>query len=121
MFGGQSLAIAEALEDEPLIGWALQTLALAERGAGNLSLAEEYANRSLAIRRKLGDEFDAAGILFILAGIAHARHDYARARALYLECLPAFARTGSRWLLGHPLAGFANLAVALQQHSGPHA
>jgi predicted ATPase/class 3 adenylate cyclase len=115
LFGGQSLAIAEALDDPALIGWALQTLVLAERGAGNLPLAEAYATRSLAIRRELGDEFDMAGVLLLLAGIARARQDYARAHALYLECLPMFARTGSRWLLGHVLAGLANLCVAQDQ------
>jgi non-specific serine/threonine protein kinase len=115
MFGGQSLAIAEALDDQVLIAWALQTLVLAERGAGNLSLAQTYAEQSLTIRRELGDEMGTAGMLFLLAGIACARQDYARAHSLYLECLPIFARTGSRWFLSHVLGAFANLAVALEQ------
>ena len=41
--------------------------------------------------------------------------DFPKARLLYAECLPTFARLGSRWWLSHILAGFANLAAHQQQ------
>jgi ATP/maltotriose-dependent transcriptional regulator MalT len=121
MFGGQSLAIAEELDHQPLVGWALQTLVLAERGAGNLSLTEAYATRSLAIRRQHGEEFNIAGMLLLLAGIALARQDYAqRTRCISsaCRCLRERARVGclaTRW------PGSRICQWRCSSHSGQHA
>ena len=101
--------------DRALIAWALQTLVLSARGVGNFRAAQTFAERSLGIRRELGDAVGVAAILLLMAGAALEQGDFPRARSLYRECLPTFARMGSRWWLSHVLAGFANLAARQQQ------
>ena len=93
---GQSLKIAQELDDRSGIASSLGNLGYIARYRGDYDKAEEYYLQSLQIRQELGDRSGIASSLDNLGYIAQYRGDLDKAEEYYLQSLQIRQELGDR-------------------------
>jgi tetratricopeptide (TPR) repeat protein len=74
--------------------YSLEWLGVVAKHRGQYDRSEAYYRKALEIRKKLGDEEDAAFTLDLLLNVAKVRKNYARAREYGLKALVMHKRMG---------------------------
>ena len=92
----ESLAIRQALGDEPGVGRSLLGLGTVAMNQGDLESAQRYHLETLALYRRLGDEAGLGDVLNNLGNVSMRRGDRTEALAFYQESL-ALRRGGNDW------------------------
>lgn len=105
-----SLEKFEKAENERDAAFALNTLGLIERYRGQYDAASFYANRSLAIRRKLGDTGGMAETMVTQANILIGRRHLDEARPLLVESGKLFIQINNERGIAEALEHLASLA-----------
>ncbi|HEY5768620.1 MAG TPA: adenylate/guanylate cyclase domain-containing protein [Terrimicrobium sp.] len=82
---------------------------------GDLALARQLKEQSLAIYERLGDHWIIGLILWGLTLVALAQKDYARAKSALAQWTRITRDLGNRWILHYILDCHASLAVAANQ------
>ena len=82
---------------------------------GDLALARQLKEQSLAIYERLGDHWIIGLILWGLTLVALAQEDYARAKSALAQWTRITRDLGNRWILHYILDCHASLAVAANQ------
>jgi predicted ATPase/class 3 adenylate cyclase len=115
----ESLTIARELGDPSSVAGALQPLALAALGLGNVTAARAYLEEALALEREEGDQREVAAVLNALAQIHRAQGDLDAALPLYENVLAIARDLRDREIIA---IGLLNLAmVAIGRGSGERA
>jgi predicted ATPase/DNA-binding CsgD family transcriptional regulator len=83
----EGLALAEQVDDRPLLTWLHHGLAWNAVGKGVDDLAMELSARGLALAQKSGDHREKLRQLYILGRIAKEQRDYGRAATFFHETL----------------------------------
>jgi predicted ATPase/class 3 adenylate cyclase len=96
--GHRRLEEALAADESPTAARAKALNAAADMaiGAAEAARAKLRAEQALALHRQLGDEWGAAGSLYLLGSAAADDQDYEAARQLWEECLELWRKVGDR-------------------------
>ncbi|HXU66457.1 MAG TPA: adenylate/guanylate cyclase domain-containing protein [Casimicrobiaceae bacterium] len=105
----ESLALARHLDDPERIGAALQPLAMACLGQGNVAAARRHLEEALDLARRLGSKHDLAAALNAMAQLHRMQDEVEKAVPLYEQVLDLARETGDRESLA---LGLLNLAMA---------
>jgi predicted ATPase/class 3 adenylate cyclase len=107
----QSLLLGRELGEKQFIAGALQPLALAALGQGDLDVARGHLEEALALEQEQGHERDVAGVLNGLAQIHRARGDLDAAQPLYERVLAIARDLGDREIVTVGLLNLAMVAI----------
>ena len=117
-FSQESLALARAVGNAYITGWALNMLARVTAALhGDFDTARRYVEESIRISREAGIFYLAAVSAQMLGTIAAYRNDYAEARAQFEEAIPLFRETAAPFNVILVLSDLAHL----ERRQGNHA
>jgi len=107
----ESLAIARELGDLSSVAAALQPLALALLGQGDVAAARGYLEEALALERKRGEPREVAAVLNALAQIHRVQGDLEAAEPLYENVLAIARERSDREIIAIGLLNLAMVAI----------
>ncbi len=117
-FSQESLALARAMGDAYITGWALNMLARVTAALhGDFEAARRYVEESIRLSREAGISYLVAGSAQMLGTIAAYRNDYVEARARFEEAIPLFRETAAPFNVTLVLSDLAHL----ERRQGNHA
>ena len=106
----ESLAIAQELDEAPLIAYGIYGLGILARYRGDRERAVKQLEESLTLFRQLGDRVGTYIALYNLAESATARGDFEQAQKLHEESLTLKRAQGDAWSVANSLMSLAMLA-----------
>jgi tetratricopeptide (TPR) repeat protein len=115
----ESLAIARELGDKGRIVTALQPLALAALGQGDLVTARRSLEEGLALARELGNKRSVAATVNALAQLSRVEGNLDDAEPLYREVLQLARELGDREVVAVALLNLAMVAICRDAKEGP--
>ena len=115
----ESIAIAREIGDTERVAAALQPLAFALLGLGDLQRARAQSNEALALARGGGERRQIATALITLAQVCRVQGDLDTAQALCAEAVAIARALGDRETIAFGLLDVA--MVAIEQGSAEHA
>jgi tetratricopeptide (TPR) repeat protein len=107
----ESLTIARELGDMSSVAGALQPLALALLGLGDVAAARSYLEEALALERERGDQREVAAVLNALAQIHRAQGELDAAEPLYENVLAIARDIRDREIIAIGLLNLAMVAI----------
>jgi predicted ATPase/class 3 adenylate cyclase len=107
----QSISIARELGDASSVAGALQPLALATLGLGDVAAARQYLEEALELEREGGDQREVAAVLNALAQIHRAQGELDAAQPLYENALAIGRTLHDREIIAIGLLNLAMVAI----------
>ncbi len=102
---------AEKIDFQAGVGRALHFKASVKFFQGDLEMARQFYEESLAIRRRLNDQRNITKGLINLGAIARSRGSYAEARAYQKEAVAILRQLNDRWPLATALNNLGNVSL----------